>query len=404
MQVYLVGGAVRDKMLGKPIKDRDFVVVGSNVQQMLDAGFHQVGADFPVFLHPQTKEEYALARTERKSGHGYQGFSIYASPEVTLEEDLQRRDLTINAMAIEVHGLHDSRPLNNQIIDPYGGLNDIKDKQLRHVSMAFVEDPLRVLRVARFYARYFFDGFQVAAETQALMTQLANSGELNHLTPERVWQESSRALMQTAPHVYWQILYDTQALTQLCPTLANAWDTDKKLQLLSLTALALSATHHLEIQQRWAILMSSFADDANHILQANNTTSPTVIQDKATTNTAWQSHISEMAQRLKPPKLLTKFALLYARHHSQLRNFVQLSASEQIHLIEQTGAHKDATPLQQLLSVNKILALAAETIALKQALHCFHQVGMSSIDPNLKGAEIGAALTQARIDTLKLML
>ncbi|MFU2364762.1 MAG: fused tRNA nucleotidyltransferase/2',3'-cyclic phosphodiesterase/2' nucleotidase/phosphatase Cca, partial [Enterobacteriaceae bacterium] len=176
MKIYLVGGAVRDALLGLPVKDRDWVVVGSTPQEMLDAGYQQVGRDFPVFLHPQTHEEYALARTERKSGSGYTGFTCYAAPDVTLEDDLKRRDLTINALAQDDNG---------EIIDPYNGLGDLQNRLLRHVSPAFGEDPLRVLRVARFAARYAHLGFRIADETLTLMREMTHAGELEHLTPER---------------------------------------------------------------------------------------------------------------------------------------------------------------------------------------------------------------------------
>jgi len=189
MQIYLVGGAVRDQLLQQPVKDKDFVVVGATVSEMLDAGFQQVGADFPVFLHPTTHEEYALARTERKQGSGYKGFSVHASPDVSLEDDLQRRDLTINAMAIEVVSLTDDTPVSGDVIDYYGGLQDLENKTLRHVSDAFSEDPLRVLRTARFYGRYYDLGFTIAEDTLTLMRQLVNSGELAHLSAERIWQE-----------------------------------------------------------------------------------------------------------------------------------------------------------------------------------------------------------------------
>ena len=212
MQRYLVGGAVRDSLLGYPFHERDWVVVGATPQQMLDLGYQQVGKDFPVFLHPQTKEEHALARTERKSGKGYTGFSVYAAPDVTLEQDLLRRDLTINAIAQANDG---------SIVDPFGGTADIENKILRHVSEAFAEDPLRVLRVARFYARYAHLGFSVAAETQQLMQQLTS--ELNTLTPERVWQETAKALSEQTPQAYFQLLYDTGALAALMPELAALW-------------------------------------------------------------------------------------------------------------------------------------------------------------------------------------
>ncbi|WP_291338759.1 multifunctional CCA addition/repair protein [Acinetobacter sp. UBA801] len=210
MQVYLVGGAVRDHLLGHPYHEKDYVVVGATPEQLLVQGFQPVGKDFPVFLHPETKDEYALARTERKSGHGYHGFEFHTDPSVTLEQDLIRRDLTINAMAMDNDG---------NVYDPYGGQQDLCNKVLRHVSDAFVEDPLRVLRIARFAARYHALGFVVAPETLLLMQELAESGELNALTPERVWKETSRALMEAHADVYFETLRTCGALKVLFPEL-----------------------------------------------------------------------------------------------------------------------------------------------------------------------------------------
>ncbi len=210
MQVYLVGGAVRDHLLGHPYHEKDYVVVGATPEQLLAQGFQPVGKDFPVFLHPETKDEYALARTERKSGHGYHGFEFHTDPSVTLEQDLIRRDLTINAMAMDNDG---------NVYDPYGGQQDLCNKVLRHVSNAFVEDPLRVLRIARFAARYHALGFVVAPETLLLMQELAESGELDALTPERVWKETSRALMEAHADVYFETLRTCGALKVLFPEL-----------------------------------------------------------------------------------------------------------------------------------------------------------------------------------------
>ncbi|HGH6025435.1 TPA: multifunctional CCA addition/repair protein [Vibrio mimicus] len=210
MQIYLVGGAVRDQLLQLPVYDRDWVVVGSSPQAMLAAGFQAVGKDFPVFLHPKTKEEHALARTERKTGVGYTGFACHYAPDVTLEEDLLRRDLTINAMAQDELG---------QVIDPYGGQRDLAAKVLRHVSPAFVEDPLRVLRVARFAAKLAHLGFTVAEETMQLMADIAQSGELGHLTAERVWQEWHKSLSTNHPEVFLQVLRDCGALAVVLPEL-----------------------------------------------------------------------------------------------------------------------------------------------------------------------------------------
>ncbi|MFC3034173.1 tRNA nucleotidyltransferase [Pseudoalteromonas fenneropenaei] len=215
MQVYLVGGAVRDKLLGRAIKERDYVVVGSTPEQMLAAGFQQVGKDFPVFLHPQSKEEYALARTERKHGQGYTGFICDFAPSITLEEDLMRRDLTVNAIAMDDHG---------QLIDPYGGQQDLAAKVLRHVSDAFQEDPLRVLRVARFKARYIEYGFTIAAETLTLMKTMVANGELDTLTPERVWLECEKALSDGHFAHFLDVLAEVNALTLLSPELATCWN------------------------------------------------------------------------------------------------------------------------------------------------------------------------------------
>lgn len=224
MQIYLVGGAVRDNLLGLPVTERDYVVVGSEAQTLLDLGYQPVGRDFPVFLHPQTKEEYALARIERKQGQGYTGFACYAAPDVTLEQDLLRRDLTINAIAQDQAG---------QLYDPYGGVNDLNDRVLRHISPAFSEDPLRVLRVARFAARFHHLGFSIAPETLALMRQLSRSGELNHLTPERVWKELEKVLTNRNPQIFFEILHDCEALSVLLP----------EVEALFITASMLSGTN-----------------------------------------------------------------------------------------------------------------------------------------------------------------
>ncbi len=258
MQIYKVGGAVRDRLLGRPVTEVDWVVVGSSAEEMQAKGFRPVGADFPVFLHPATGEEYALARTERKSGRGYGGFTFYASPDVTLEEDLIRRDLTINAMAEDEQG---------QLIDPYGGQTDLAARQLRHVSPAFAEDPLRVLRVARFAARYADLGFRVAPDTQALMRQLAESGELQALTPERSWKEISRALMEHRPDVFVQVLRDCGALRELLPEIDRLFNaqhpspsTPEASGAHLLEVLRQSAIHQQPLAVRWACLMQSLGE------------------------------------------------------------------------------------------------------------------------------------------------
>jgi tRNA nucleotidyltransferase (CCA-adding enzyme) len=208
MKIYLVGGAVRDKLLNYPVKEKDWVVVGATTQHMLDLGYKQVGKDFPVFLHPDSKEEYALARTERKTAPGYKGFSVQTSPDVTLHEDLQRRDLTINAMAEDTDG---------NIVDPFNGRQDLTNKILRHVSSAFNEDPVRILRVARFAARYHHLGFRVADETLQRMRDMVAAGEIDALVPERVWQEMHKALGEKHPEIFIQVLRDCGALQKILP-------------------------------------------------------------------------------------------------------------------------------------------------------------------------------------------
>ncbi len=208
MKTYLVGGAVRDRLLGLAVKDRDFVVVGAQPEDLLRLGYKPVGKDFPVFLHPQSGEEYALARTERKTGPGYHGFAFDTDASVTLEDDLRRRDLTINAIAEDADG---------SLIDPFGGVRDLDAKLLRHVSPAFAEDPVRVLRVARVAARFAARGFRIAEETLALMRRMAESGEVDHLVPERVWAETHKALTEATPSAFLRALRETSALAVLFP-------------------------------------------------------------------------------------------------------------------------------------------------------------------------------------------
>ncbi|MCW8106936.1 CCA tRNA nucleotidyltransferase [Alteromonas ponticola] len=250
MQIYLVGGAVRDELLNRNVTERDYVVVGATPQQMLDKGFTQVGKDFPVFLHPKTKEEYALARTERKSGKGYTGFVCDASASVTLQEDLLRRDLTINAMAKDADG---------NLTDPFNGLDDLNQRVLRHVSTAFIEDPLRVFRVARFAARYAHLGFTVAAETMQLMQEVSQQDEIGHLSAERVWSETQRSLLELDPQIYFITLRNAQALS---PWLTELIDLNED----AYTALKLSAERNHNAEVRFAVLSSYLTADKTRSL------------------------------------------------------------------------------------------------------------------------------------------
>ena len=394
MQVYLVGGAVRDQLLGLPNKDKDFVVVGATVADMLDAGFQQVGADFPVFLHPISHEEYALARTERKQGRGYQGFSVHASPDVTLREDLKRRDLTVNAMAIEVKSLMDDTPISGDVVDYYGGLNDIHSKTLRHVSSAFSEDPLRVLRTARFYGRYYDLGFSIADETLLLMRELVRSGELAHLSSERIWQESSRAMMQVSPQVYWQQLFEIGALTEYFAPLHQVWSHAQYGQIREIvqTALYFAGQMQLNLSQRWALLMASLNTD---LFTLNSTETLSVNIEAAA------KAINEIGNSAKVPKAQTQFATLFVQQAKNLSRIDQLSAAEKIDLIQACSAHKAPDKLSQLLVTSHVLKLAIQHRQMVLALNSFHAISMDNIDQNLKGPAIGEALRQRRIEHLQ---
>jgi tRNA nucleotidyltransferase (CCA-adding enzyme) len=322
VQRYLVGGAVRDSLLGYPFHERDWVVVGATPQQMLDAGYQQVGKDFPVFLHPQTKEEHALARTERKSGKGYTGFSVYAAPDVTLEQDLKRRDLTINAIA---------QADNDSLVDPFGGVDDIKHKILRHVSDAFAEDPLRVLRVARFYARYAHLGFTVAAETQALMQQL--SSELNTLTPERVWQETAKALSEQTPQAFFQLLYDTGALQTLMPELAALWGVPQPPQWHPEID---TGVHTLMVLQQAALLSPRL--DIRFAALVHD------LGKGVTKPELWPAHhghehtglplIKQLCERLRVPNDCRELALLVCEYHQLVHRARELKSSTVLKLFE----------------------------------------------------------------------
>ena len=254
MQRYIVGGAVRDELLGLPVTDRDWVVVGATPDDLLAQGFEPVGKDFPVFLHPRTHEEYALARTERKSGQGYAGFVCYTDPDVTLEEDLARRDLTINAMA---------RSEDGTLIDPYGGQLDLASRVFRHVSMAFTEDPVRILRLARFSAR--FSDFSIAPETAALMEAMVSVGEVDHLVAERVWQEMARGLMEATPSRLFTTLHTCGALVRIAPPLARLLDSP--VGAATLARLDLAAQRNFPLTVRWATLLRD-GDQANALSQA----------------------------------------------------------------------------------------------------------------------------------------
>ncbi|WP_312376502.1 multifunctional CCA addition/repair protein [Stutzerimonas nitrititolerans] len=388
MQIYKVGGAVRDRLLGRDVSEVDWVVVGATTEEMQALGYRPVGADFPVFLHPKSGEEYALARTERKSGRGYGGFTFYASPDVTLEEDLIRRDLTINAMAEDDHG---------QVIDPYGGQHDLEARLLRHISSAFAEDPLRVLRVARFAARYADLGFVVADETLALMRQLAESGELQALTPERSWKEISRALMEPHPEVFVQVLRECGALRELLPQLdvlfapATA-DTGNAL----LEVLHQCAHHAQPLAVRWACLL--------HVLGKNCTSSePQPAQRK--------NPIEAINVRCKVPRDCQELALLVGEYHCQAHQAETLQPEALLELLQHFDIYRRPERFEQFLAACEMVArgrAAHERIDYPQAAYLRAAADAARavearplIELGYQGAELGQALKRERLQAIE---
>lgn len=340
MQVYLVGGAVRDRLLGRPVKERDWVVVGASPEELQQQGFVPVGREFPVFLHPQTHEEYALARLERKVAPGYRGFTTEFSPDVTLEEDLRRRDLTINAMAETASG---------EIVDPYGGRGDLEARLLRHVSDSFIEDPVRVLRVARFAARYAALGFRVAEETVALMRSMTDSGELTALVPERVWQETERALGESRPDVFFATLRECGALQVIFPELAALygvpqpprWHPEVDTGVHVMLALRYAADTGAPTAVRFAVLMH----DLGKALTAPD---------------HWPSHrgheeagvpvIGRLCARLKVPNAFRDLAVLTARHHAVVHRAAELRPATVLKLFEATDAFRRPERFEEMLA------------------------------------------------------
>lgn len=328
MRVYVVGGAVRDELLGLPVQDRDYVVVGATPDEMVKQGYLPVGKDFPVFLHPHTREEYALARTERKSGHGYKGFKVYASPEVTLEEDLLRRDLTINAMARDEQG---------NLIDPCAGQADLAAKTLRHVSPAFAEDPVRILRVARFAAR--FPDFEVAPETLSLMQGMVASGEVDHLVAERVWQELSRGLMTAKPSRMFEVLRECGALARLLPELDRLFGVPQPPQ------------HHPEIDTGiHVMLVIDWAASQGYSLPVRFAALTHDLGKGLTPPEHWPKHhghearsvelVKAISARLRVPADCRDLALLVARYHGDIHRALELRAEIVLKILESTDAFR----------------------------------------------------------------
>ena len=377
MQVYLVGGAVRDALLNRKVVERDYVVVGATPEEMLSQGFTQVGKDFPVFLHPKTQEEYALARTERKSGKGYTGFVCDASSSVTLEEDLLRRDLTVNAIAQDNLG---------NLIDPYGGKKDLENRLLRHVSEAFSEDPLRVFRVARFATRYAYLGFTIATETMALMQSMAQSGELSTLSAERVWQETKRSLLEKTPHVFFTVLNQAHGL--------NDWFTELERNLD--TALeTLKTAVDLEKVENESVVKDTDTETARLI----------------TRFTALLTHLNEeeakqLCNRLKVQNQVSEIVSLACKFKGFLLN-AQNSPADLLVLFNGCDAWRREERFTLLLSAfapyahNKGIDWQFQRKRIENALSAANQVNVQDIiATGVKGPEIKDALNQAKLSAI----
>lgn len=338
MKIFTVGGAIRDILMGVKPSDYDYVVVGSTPQQMLDLGYKQVGADFPVFLHPDTGEEYALARTERKSGHGYSGFTVHAAPDVTLEDDLGRRDLTINAMACDE---------SDHIVDPYEGQADIENKVLRHVrAETFVEDPVRVLRLARFAARYA--DFTVAQETMGLCQEMVRNGELNHLVAERVWQEIAKGLMEAKPSRMFEFLHACGALEILMPELDR------------LAGVPQPAAHHPEVDTFVHVMMVvDLAAERGESLEVRFAALMHDLGKGITPEDQWPGHhehdergvplVEELSARLKVPSNCRDLAVAMCREHTRVHRAKELKATSMIHLLKRVDAFRRPDRFESLM-------------------------------------------------------
>lgn len=339
MKTYLVGGAVRDKLLGYPFHEKDWVVVGATPEMMEQQGFTPVGKDFPVFLHPQTKEEYALARTERKTGRGYAGFSFYCGEDVSIEDDLIRRDLTINAIAEDESG---------NLIDPYGGQQDIRNKKLRHVSDAFLEDPVRILRIARFAARYHHLGFSIADETNKLMQEMVQNGEVDHLVPERVWKETQRALGENAPDIFIESLRNCGALARIFP------------EIDALFGVPQTATYHPEVDTGVHTLMSlqqaaKLSDNtcirfATLVHDLGKGTTP---KDELPRHIAHEERsiplVEELCTRIGAPKEYKELALIVAQWHTHCHRALELKNSTLLKVLQMTDAFRRPDRFEQFL-------------------------------------------------------
>ncbi|MDY4386739.1 multifunctional CCA addition/repair protein [Pectobacterium aroidearum] len=396
MKIYLVGGAVRDSLLGLPVTEKDWVVVGATPEELLAQGYQQVGKDFPVFLHPVSHDEYALARTERKSGKGYTGFVCHAAPDVTLEQDLLRRDLTINAIA---------RTEQGDLIDPYHGRRDLENHVLRHVSDAFSEDPLRVLRVARFAARFAHLGFQIAEETMALMQKMAHEGELAYLTPERVWKETEKALGTSSPDVYFQVLRDCGALAVLFPEIDNLygvpapakWHPEIDTGIHTMMTVAMAARLSPEIDVRFATLCHDLG---------KGLTPPELWPRHHGHGPAGVKLVEALCQRLRVPNPIRDLAKLVAEYHDLIHTVQVLQPKTLLKLFDAIDVWRKPQRLEQLALTSEADARGRAGFEdtpypqgdyLREAFRVASQVSSASVVADgFKGIDVRNELTRRR--------
>ena len=402
MRTYLVGGAVRDRLLGRAGGDRDWVVVGATPQQMVDLGFRPVGKDFPVFLHPETGEEHALARTERKSGHGYHGFTVYTAPDVTLEDDLVRRDLTVNAMAEDEHG---------QVIDPHGGQRDLAARVLRHVSPAFAEDPVRILRLARFAAR--FHDFTVAEETLALMRQMVDDGEVDHLVAERVWQELARGLMEARPSRMFEVLRACGAMVRLLPELDRLWGVPQRADYHPEVDTGVHVMMVLDMAARLGASLPVRYACLGHDL-GKGTTPADILPRHLGHEGRSARLLHDVNQRLRVPNDCRELADVVAREHGNVHRSLDFGPEAVLRLLERCDAFRKPARFHELLLACECDArgrLGLEdspypqrprlAAALSTALDVdTAAVSATALAAGQKGPAVGQAITRARLEAL----
>ncbi|MEE8306375.1 MAG: multifunctional CCA addition/repair protein [Gammaproteobacteria bacterium] len=400
MEVYLVGGAVRDRLLGLPARERDWVVVGASASELLDLGYQQVGKDFPVFLHPETGEEYALARTERKVGPGYHGFSFDTGESVSLEQDLSRRDLTINAMA---------RADDGTLIDPFGGEADLAARSLRHVSDAFAEDPVRVARVARFAARFAPLGFTVAEETRSLIQTMTESGELANLRPERLWQELERALAEPAPQAFLATLRSCGALRIVLPEVDRLYGVPQPARWHP----EVDTGVHLELALQQAAKLSAKAEVRFAVLthDLGKGTTPRDLWPKHTGHEQRSVElINELLQRLPVPRRFAELARWVARYHGQVHRTGDLRAATVLKLLEAVDALRRPAGFEDFLSACEADARGRTGLEdnpypqaerLRLALTAVAAVPTGEVPKGLTGEAFGQALRDLRLQALK---